>query len=92
MMFCVLFGDKCQQETITKAMLKLNRLACLLIANVAPSSPTRGLEIIYNIMPMEILIEKRASEIMNRIEPQLNSSCPRSSTAYRPTWRVSVEW
>ena len=71
---CHVWGDKCQQETIKKSLNRLNRLACLLIANVAPSTPTKGLEVIYNIMPVHILIEKRASETMARINNQLRTS------------------
>ena len=68
---CHIFGDKCQQETIKKSLLRLNRLASLLIAQVAPSTPTKGMEVIYDLMPLDILIEKRASEIMARINNQL---------------------
>ena len=37
---CHVFGDKCQQENIKKSLNRLNRLASLLIAGVAPSTPT----------------------------------------------------
>ena len=72
---CHIFGDKCLQETVKKSLNRLNRLASLLIANVAPSTPTKGMEIIYDLMPLDILIEKRASEIMARINHQI-----------QPTW------
>merc|ERR1712015_394370 len=71
---CHMFGDKCLQETIKKSLIRLNRLASLLIANVAPSTPTKGLEVIYNLMPLDILFEKRASEIMARINNQIQPS------------------
>ena len=71
---CHVFGDKCQQETVKKSLIRLNRLASLLIAHVAPSTPTKGLEVIYNLMPLDILIEKRASEIMARIINQIQPS------------------
>ena len=61
---CHAFGDKCLQKTINKSLNRLNRVASLLIANVAPSTPTKGLEVIYNLMPLNILIEKRVSETM----------------------------
>ena len=64
------FGNKCLQETIKKSLNRLNRLESLLIANVAPSSPTKGLEVIYNLMPLDIFIEKQATEIMARINNQ----------------------
>jgi hypothetical protein len=72
---CHIFGDKCQLESIKKSLLRLNRLASLLIAQVAPSTPTKGMEVIYDLMPLDILIEKKASEIMARINNQL-----------QPTW------
>ena len=62
------------KKTVKKSLIRLNRLACLLIANVAPSTPTKGMEIIYNLMPLDIFIEKRASEIMARISNQIHSS------------------
>ena len=71
---CHVFGDKCLQETIRKSLIRLNRLASLLIAQVAPSTPTKGMEVIYNLMPLDILIEKRASEIMARINDQIQPS------------------
>ena len=71
---CHVFGDKCLQETVKKSLLRLNRLASLLIAQVAPSTPTRGMEVIYDLMPLEILIEKKASETMARINSQLPST------------------
>ena len=70
---CHVFGDKCLQETTKKSLSSLNRLASLLIAPVAPSTPTSGLEIIYNLMPLDILMEKRASEIMARINNQIQT-------------------
>ena len=71
---CHIFGDKCLQETIKKSLKRLNRLASLLIAQVAPSTPTKGLDVIYNLMPLDILIEKRASETMARINDQIQPS------------------
>ena len=68
---CHVFSDKCMLKTIKKSLNRLNRLASLLIAQVAPSTPTRGLEVIYNLMPLDIFIEKRASEIMARINDQI---------------------
>ena len=71
---CHVFGDKCLQETIKKSLNRLNRLASLLIAQVAPSTPTKGLEVIYDLMSQDILFEKRASTIMARIDNQIQSS------------------
>ena len=71
---CHVFGDKCLQETIKKSLNRLNRLASLLLAHVAPSTPTKGMEVMYNLMPLDILIEKRASETMARINDQIQPS------------------
>ena len=69
---CHVFGDRCQQISVQKALNRLNRLASLLIASVSPSTPTKGLEIIYHQMPMHILIEQKASETMARINDQIH--------------------
>lgn len=71
---CHVWGDRCKLKSIKLSLGKLNRLASLLLASAAPSTPTKGLEIIYNIMPLNIWVEKRASEIMARINNQLSST------------------
>ena len=62
------------EETIKKSLNKLNRLAIVIIDQVPTSSPTKGMEVIYNLMPLDILIEKRASETMARINNQIQPS------------------
>ena len=42
------------------AINKVNRLALLLITQCAPSVPTKGLEVIYGIQPLEIFIQRTA--------------------------------
>ena len=42
---CHVWGDRGQLETIRHKLDKINRLACLLIGKVAPSTPTKGMEI-----------------------------------------------
>ena len=44
------------------------------MASAAPSTPTKGMEIIFDIMPLKICIEKRASEIMARLNDQLSTT------------------
>ena len=39
---------------IREGLLKLDRLALLAISQVAPSSPTRGLSVIYDLLPLHI--------------------------------------
>jgi len=64
---CHVWGKaKKSQATINK-LDKLNRLAAVNIAPVHKSTPTKGMEIIYNLMPLDIRIECQASQIMARI-------------------------
>jgi ribonuclease HI len=39
---------------------RLNRLGCLLIAPVLDNTPTEAMEIIYNLPPLDLLVEKEA--------------------------------
>ena len=45
---------------IQKELLKIDRLALLAISQVAPSSPTRGLAVIYDLMPLHLFLEPPA--------------------------------
>ena len=71
---CHVWGDRCKLKSISSSLEKLNRLASLLIASAAPSTPTKGMEIIYDMMPLKIWIEKRASNIMARLNDQLSTT------------------
>jgi len=48
----VIWGQKA--EANSNSLERLQRLACLLVAPVMKSTPTKGLEIIYNIMPLDL--------------------------------------
>ena len=65
---------------ITKSMMekltKLNRLACLSIAPVHKSSPTAGLEVIYNLLPIDLFIEQTATKIHKRVQTQVVKQWP----------------
>ena len=52
---------------------KLNRLACLTIAPVRRSSPTLGLEVIYDLVPLDLHMKQLALNTMKRILPLTNS-------------------
>ena len=71
---CHVWGDRCKVKSIKLSLEKLNRLACLLMASAAPSTPTKGMEMIFDIMPLNIWIERRASEIMARLNDQLSTT------------------
>jgi len=70
------WGHEIQNLTIRRKLQSLDRLAMLSFAKVHRSTPTQGLEIIYDITPLEIFIEYNAvkSYIRNRhlmnLEPQ----------------------
>jgi ribonuclease HI len=49
------------------ALDRLNRLACLSLGSVIKGTPTRGLEIIYDLWPLHLEIEKIAINTMDRI-------------------------
>ena len=61
-------------KTLKAKLQRLNRLACLSIAPVKRSSPTAGLEVIYNIMPLDIHVQKVATSIFIRIQKQIHPS------------------
>ena len=69
---CHIFTERCQQEGFKEALKRLNRLASLLIASVSPSTPTKALEVLYDLMPGHIFIEQRATETMARINNQIH--------------------
>jgi hypothetical protein len=64
---CHVWGNYNKTILMTKKLDKLNRLTALLLAPVKKSTPTKGLEIIYDLMPLHLYIECRVSEIMARI-------------------------
>ena len=58
-------------ETLRGKLLRLNRLAMLNIAKVHKSAPTKGLEIIYNIPPLDLFIERIAIHNHLRVKSQV---------------------
>ena len=58
-------------ETLRGKLLRLNRLAMLNIAKVHKSTPTKGLEIIYNIPPLDLFIERISMHSYLRIKSQI---------------------
>ena len=67
---CQIWAHKMSKTTIQK-LLRLNRLACLSIAPVKRSTPTMGMEMIYNLLPLDLFLQKRADEIFLRIQKQV---------------------
>ena len=58
---------------IKNDLQKLNRLACLSIAPVRRSTPTLGLEVIYDLLPLDLHIKQLALNTMKRILPMTSS-------------------
>ena len=52
--------------------MKLDRLAMLAFAQVAPSVPTRGLNVIYNITPLKLFVQQTALNSYVCLEPYLD--------------------
>lgn len=58
-------------KVMNEKLKKLNRLACMSIAPVWKSSPTCGLEIIYNLLPLDLQILKTAVNTYWRIKSKV---------------------
>ena len=44
------------------------------MAPVAPTTPTMGMEVCYDLMPLHILIEQKATEIMARASDRIQET------------------
>jgi len=62
------FASSAQKEKWKKELKRLNRLAALCIAPAMRSTPTDGLSIIYNLPPIEFILEAEAIKTVRRIE------------------------
>ena len=54
-------------NNIMMQLNRLSRLACLAIAKVHRSTPTKGLEIIYNLKPLNIFLDEQATNAYLRV-------------------------
>ena len=66
------FGDTFSSRRHCKKRRKLNRLAAVTITPTKKSTPTRGLEVIYDLMPLELFIQQTALASKHRLG-KLNS-------------------
>ena len=78
---------------------RLDRMAMLLIASVQRSTPTRGLNVIYNIIPLPLFLKytglKSYSRQIGHFDLDWVGSCPRKkrSIAHRKYWIDLIgEW
>lgn len=63
----IVWSRACASETIKNKLMKLNRLMALTMMPVRPSTPTAGLEIILDIMPLDIKIQEMALKAACRV-------------------------
>ena len=57
----------CPSKTMIDDLTKLSRLVCLAISGVHRSTPTRGMEVMYHLMPLEIYLNQQAMLTYHRI-------------------------
>ena len=62
----IVWGHKA--ESLAKPLHRLQRLALLCTGSFAPSTPTKGLEIILNYMPLDLNIMEEAEKTAIRIK------------------------
>jgi ribonuclease HI len=67
----IVWSQVCQNRVVAAALTKLNRMATLAIAPVRRSTPTAGLEVIYNVPPLSLLVPVEAVKALRRVEPIL---------------------
>ena len=66
---CHLWSHKLT-KTLKEKIKRLDRLCCLSIAPIKSSSPTMGLGVIYNLLPLDLFIRKTAAMTYLRIHNQ----------------------
>ena len=71
---CHIWWKFCTQKSTISQLNRLNRLACLSIAKVQRSSPTKGLEMIYNLLPLDLFLEKQTLMAYIRVSKIVKSN------------------
>jgi ribonuclease HI len=64
----VVWAKGCQAETIKQKLKRVNRLALLTLGHFRHSTPTAGLEVIMNVLPLDLFIKQSAAYAMWRIQ------------------------
>ena len=67
------WGHATKAKITLQKLNKLNRLACLLIAQVPKSTPQMNLEILLDIEPLDIHIKKTVLSAFIRLKSQLDA-------------------
>ena len=63
---CACWANSVNTKSIKNRLDAIDRLALLSIAQCAPSTPTQGLRIIYNVPPTRLIIDKLGTETLMR--------------------------
>ena len=62
-----MWGHSINKKFILEKLRKLNRLAAITITPIHRSTPTKGLEVMFDLMPLELLIEQTALGAKQRL-------------------------
>jgi hypothetical protein len=76
---CHLFANRLDTVTKQEALSKLNTLACLSLGSVPPGTPTMAMEILYNLRPLDLELERIALKTYYRINKSVPRHCLRRS-------------
>ena len=89
---CHLWSHK-MSKSMKDQLTRMQRLGCLTIAKAHRSTPTAGLEIIYNIPPIDLHLEKTACLTWARLNDHIDScwSGIGTTTNSKGHWRALQE-
>ena len=62
------WGHAIQGKTVMKKLLRLDRLALLTATRIHMSTPTRGLQIIYGVLPLHLFIKQTGACTYTRLQ------------------------
>jgi hypothetical protein len=68
----VVWNSVCQNRGIIDKLRQVQRLGLLQIAHVRKSTPTVGLEMVYNVEPLDLFIRGKAAESLARIHQRID--------------------
>ena len=71
---CHIWWNFTPSKTTITQLTRLSRLACLSIAKVHRSTPTKGLEVIYNLPPLEFFLAEQTLSAFRRTKKLVKSN------------------
>ena len=73
---CVVWHKVVDNATIKDRLQRLQRLALVTMANVRKGTPTAGMEIIFNVPPLDLLVKEMAAKAYIRLNVKgINYNC-----------------